>query len=427
MNASVAGLNAQASQLAAISDNIANSATPGYKRAETEFAAMVLEGSASGYTAGGVRSLDIRLVEERGALTTSSNPTDLAITGRGMLPVASLQGVREGEQEMLLTTTGSFRTDSNGYLATPAGLVLLGVPVGPDGTTPDFSRTTPEALVPVRITANEVVGSPTTTMEVTANLPATSTEPGAAGTVETLAMTYYDNLGRPQTLTFTYTPVVPAAGEAATNAWTLAVTDSAQGGALVGEYALEFSDDRAAGGTLQTVTTLSGGAYDPATGALALDVAGGPLDVTIGRPGLPGGTTQLATGFTPVTMTKDGAPTGSLTGVEVDAAGFVVATYDSGETRRLFQVPIADVANPNGLQPRAGQTWAVSNASGPFYLWDAGEGPVGEVAGYAREGSTVDIAHELTQLIETQRAYSSNAKVIQTVDEMLQETTNIKR
>jgi len=40
----------------------------------------------------------------------------------------------------------------------------------------------------------------------------------------------------------------------------------------------------------------------------------------------------------------------------------------------------------------------------------------------------VDVAAELTNMIRTQRAYSSNANVvIQTVDEMLQETTNIKR
>ena len=48
-------------------------------------------------------------------------------------------------------------------------------------------------------------------------------------------------------------------------------------------------------------------------------------------------------------------------------------------------------------------------------------------AGFSREESSSDVAAELTQLIQTQRAYSSNAKVIQTVDEMLQETTNIKR
>ncbi|MDP0995389.1 flagellar basal body rod C-terminal domain-containing protein, partial [Klebsiella pneumoniae] len=64
---------------------------------------------------------------------------------------------------------------------------------------------------------------------------------------------------------------------------------------------------------------------------------------------------------------------------------------------------------------------------GPMFLWDAGDGPTGDLMGFTREESATDIANELTNMIQTQRAYSSNAKVIQTVDEMLQETTNIKR
>ena len=62
-----------------------------------------------------------------------------------------------------------------------------------------------------------------------------------------------------------------------------------------------------------------------------------------------------------------------------------------------------------------------------MFLWDAGDGPTGDLLGFTREESATDIANELTNMIQTQRAYSSNAKVIQTVDEMLQETTNIKR
>ena len=73
------------------------------------------------------------------------------------------------------------------------------------------------------------------------------------------------------------------------------------------------------------------------------------------------------------------------------------------------------------------QTYMTTLDSGAYYLWDAGTGPTGEVVGFAREGSTAEVAGELTNMIQTQRAYSSNAKVIQTVDEMLQETTNIKR
>ena len=69
----------------------------------------------------------------------------------------------------------------------------------------------------------------------------------------------------------------------------------------------------------------------------------------------------------------------------------------------------------------------VSAASGSLYLWEPGDGPTGTVEGFALELSTTDIATELTDMIRTQRAYSSNAKIIQTVDEMLQETTNLKR
>ena len=83
--------------------------------------------------------------------------------------------------------------------------------------------------------------------------------------------------------------------------------------------------------------------------------------------------------------------------------------------------------NPNGLTSESNQTYQVSAESGPFYLWDSGDGPTGQLIGNSLEQSTTDVTAELTNLITTQRAYSSNVKVIQTVDEMLQETTNLKR
>lgn len=127
LNASVAGLSANASRLATISDNIANSSTFGYKRVETDFHSMVIENGADGYSAGGVRTTDERLIDQRGSLVTTSNPTDLAVRGRGMLPVtteASLQ-VQNGDNPMFLATTGSFRTDDQGYLRTSSGLILF--------------------------------------------------------------------------------------------------------------------------------------------------------------------------------------------------------------------------------------------------------------------------------------------------------------
>ncbi|KAJ57323.1 flagellar hook protein FlgE [Actibacterium mucosum KCTC 23349] len=425
LNAGVAGLNANATRLATISDNISNSSTYGYKRADAEFHSLVINGSA-GYAAGGVRTTTTRYIDERGPLVTTGNSTDIAVTGRGMVPVTEAVALDNGaDLPMFLMTTGSFRPDENGVLTTETGMVLMGWPANPDGTIPPYPRDTVAGLQPVQVGINQFEGDPTTRMELGVNLPATETEAGSTGGPLDISVEYFGNLGTSETLTATFTPTVPATGSS--NEWTMVLTDSASGGAVVGEYTLTFDDSRANGGTLQAVTTVSGGAYDPATGALSVTTAGGPIDITIGAPGDPGGLTQLSNSFAPTAITKDGSPVGNLVGVEIDSDGFVHAVYDIGFTRTIYQIPLVDVPNPNGLTPLDNQAYQISPDSGSFFLWDAGDGPTGSLLGYAREESATDVAAELTELIQTQRAYSSNAKIIQTVDEMLQETTNIKR
>ncbi|MBK5947181.1 flagellar biosynthesis protein FlgE [Rhodobacter veldkampii DSM 11550] len=432
LNAGVAGLAANATRLATISDNIANSGTYGYKRAAADFESMVINQSraAGVYSAGGVRAQTIRLIDERGSLVATANSLDLAVSGRGMLPVVPAVSLDNGTngQQLMMTTTGAFRTDAEGVLRTESGLVLLGWPASADGTIPTMPRDTVSGLQPVVIHTNQMVGDPTTAIGLGVNLPAEDTEVGASGDAKPLSIEYFGNLGTSETLGITFTPTVPAAPATdPSNQWTMLITDSAQGGAVIGEYTLTFDDSRGTGGTLASVATVSGGAYDPATGTLALGVAGGPLDLTIGTIGGTGGMTQLAGSFGTTSITKDGSPVGNLTAVEVDENGYVRATYDTGSIRTLYQIPLVDVPNVNGLTALNNQTFQISPTSGAFFLWDAGDGPTGAVVGYARESSTTDIAAELTSLIQTQRAYSSNAKVIQTVDEMLQETTNIKR
>jgi len=427
LNASVAGLASNASRLATISDNIANASTYGYKRAVTDFHSMVIESGRGSYSAGGVRATSSRLIDQRGSLVSTSNPTDLAVRGRGMFPVTTEASVavENGETPLLLSTTGSFRPDDQGYLRSPGGLVLMGWPAAADGTIPSFPRDSVDGLEPIQINSNQYAGEATTRMDLAVNLPATSTEVGAAGDPEVLSIEYYDNLGKSANLSVTFTPTVPAAGSS--NEWTMLVTDSASGGAVVGEYTLQFDPTRGAGGTLQSVTAVSGGAYDPATGALAVNVNGGPLEIGIGALGDAAGLTQLSDAFAPVSISKNGSSVGSLTAIEVDPNGFVRASFDTGINRVLYQIPLIDVSNVNGLETLDRQSYRVTPDSGTFFMWDAGDGPTGDIVGYAREESATDVAGELTQLIQTQRAYSSNAKVIQTVDEMLQETTNIKR
>ncbi|MFD1160387.1 flagellar hook protein FlgE [Roseovarius aestuarii] len=425
LNAGVAGLGANATRLAAISDNISNSATYGYKRVEADFQSLVISSNGGSYSAGGVRSTTHRLIDERGSLVSTSNPTDLAVRGRGMLPVARASQVDAGNTQMQLTTTGSFRTDAAGRLVTESGLILLGWPALPDGSIPSFPRDTSDGLEPVQINVNQLTGEPTTQISLGVNLPATETDAGASGTSQLLSVEYFDNLGKSESVSVDFAPTVPATGSS--NEWTMTLTDSAQGGAVIGEYTLTFDNSRTAGGTLLSVATVSGGAYDPVTGSVIVNVAGGPMEINIGQLGATNGLTQLSDSFAPLSISKDGSPVGNMTSAQVDENGFVRASFDTGVTRVIYQVPLVDLPNPNGMVALDQQTYLPSPDSGTFFLWNAGDGPTGDIVAFAREESATDVAGELTDMIQTQRAYSSNAKVIQTVDEMLQETTNIKR
>ncbi|MEM6303418.1 MAG: flagellar hook-basal body complex protein [Pseudomonadota bacterium] len=429
LNAGIAGLQTNATQLATISDNIANSSTIGYKRVVTDFHSMVISSNGSTYSAGGVRATTQRLIDENGALIATSNSTDLAVRGRGFLPVAQEADVLNGNSnpQMLLTTTGTFRTDDEGYLRSPSGLILLGWPANADGTVPLFPRDTSDGLEPVQINVNQFSSEPTTRINLGVNLPATETLPGADGTTYPLPIEYFDNLGISQNLNVSFTPTVPAPGDPASNEWTIVIEDSVNPGTTIGEYVVTFTDNQTAGGTLASVTTTSGGAYDPVTGSVIVNVAGGPIEIDIGTIGAGDGMTQLSDDFAPVAITKDGSSVGNMISVEVDPNGFVRANFDTGITRTVYQIPLVDLPNPNGLVSLDRQTYLPSTGSGSFYLWNASEGPTGDIVGFALEESNTDVAGELTTMIRTQRAYSSNAKVIQTVDEMLQETTNIKR
>lgn len=427
LNAGVAGLNANATRLATISDNIANSNTFGYRRANTDFESILVEtaGRANSFTAGGVRAMATRMIDDEGPLVTSSNALDLAVSGRGMLPVRSAIGQSSvaADQSMLLTRTGAFRIDESGFLSTDTGLRLLGWPANPDGTIPTFPRDSELGLDPIRIDSNQRVGDPTTGIRLGVNLPATATNPGATGNSLPLSVEYFGNLGTSEKLEISFTPTIPASG-AASNNWTMEVRDSAQGGLLVGEYSITFDDTRGIGGAIETVTALSGGAYDPVEGTIEITVAGGPIRIAIGAPGASDGLIQLDNNYAPVGIFKDGSPIGTLTAVEVDGDGFVIANYDTGFSRKLFQIPLIDVPNINGLTVLSNQTYQVTPQSGAFTIWDAGTGPTGSILGYSREGSTTDVAAELTALIQTQRAYASNAKVIQTVALSLAEATD---
>lgn len=428
LNAGVMGLNANSTRLSTISDNIANSETFGYKRSQVEFSSMVLEQRSSAYSAGGVMVDTLKDVSAVGSLISTGNATDIAVAGRGLVPVTDVQGIDQtaADRNLMLLPTGSFTADQNGNLRTQSGLFLLGWPADSTGSIGNVSRNSGTNLEPVNIATSQFVASPTASIEVGINLPADATTAGSAGGGYSLPIEYYDNLGRAQTLRMDFSPVVPGTGSS--NQWQVQIFDDAGDPSTpIGALDITFDDTSTNGGRIASVTPSGGAAYDATTGQVALTLSHGPVDVFIGRPLDSAGMTQLSAPFSPTSVTKDGAPIGDLQSIEIDELGNLQAIYDTGFRRTLYQIPVGDVPNMDGLKALDGQAYSVSAQSGNMYLWDAGTGPVGSISGFALMESTTDIARELTDLIETQRAYSSSAKIVQTVDEMLQETTNLKR
>lgn len=124
-------------------------------------------------------------------------------------------------------------------------------------------------------------------------------------------------------------------------------------------------------------------------------------------------------------VNQDGAPSGYLVSVEVDKTGKVVASFSNGKTQALYQLPIADFPNPNGLRSLSGNVFAASQDAGEVNMRTADTGGMGEVQSGALESSNVDLASELTDMIVAQRAYQSNTRVISTADQLLDALTRL--
>ncbi len=139
------------------------------------------------------------------------------------------------------------------------------------------------------------------------------------------------------------------------------------------------------------------------------------------------GLTQFGGSFTPVFITQNGSQFGTFAGVTITDDGLVTALFDNGETRPVFQLPIATFVNVNQLGSRSGNVWNATEASGDPTLRIAASGSAGIINQTTLEQSTVDIGTEFTKMIVVQRAFSAAAKIITTADEMLEELLRVKR
>jgi flagellar hook protein FlgE len=404
---------AQANRLSTVADNIANSSTAGYKRASTEFSSLVLESGGSGYESGSVETRVRIGVSEQGTFKFTTSVTDLAVKGAGFFLVGNENG------QTYLTRAGSFVKDGSGDLINAAGYRLMGYSLAPGAPTPVANGTA--GLAVVNIGALALQSDPSTEGNLFVNLPSnaaieTDLPSGNAATAVYTAKTSlvtYDNLGNEVTLDVYMT-------KTADNEWEVAVYNQADADATSQGFPY-------ANGQLNAPTTL---VFDPTTGQLdgssptSLDIAipnGGTVALDMSQ------SSQLATDYTLLDAAVNGNPPSEVERVEIDNDGTLYAVFENGSRLATYRIPLANVASPDNLQPLAGNVFAPSVDSGDVQVGFAGEGGFGTMVSSALEQSTVDLASELTAMIESERNYTANSKVFQTGSELMDVVVNLKR
>jgi flagellar hook protein FlgE len=105
----------------------------------------------------------------------------------------------------------------------------------------------------------------------------------------------------------------------------------------------------------------------------------------------------------------------------------MLAQYSDGQQVVVGQVAMASVRNPESLIAAGNNNYQASARTATPAIGLPNTGGRGDIVGGAIEASTVDIAKEFTNLIVLQRGYQANSRVITTVDELSQETINLKR
>lgn len=432
----VSGLTAQSQSIAAISDNVANVNTTGFKLAEVRFSSLVLrEPGSKTFSPGGVITGTSFTIGAQGLVQSSGSPTDVAIVGKGFFVV---NAAADGSGKQVYTRSGNFVSDASGNLVTPTGFYLQGWRLDANGSIADVNK-----LETVNTTF--INGIPFATSEVSlgANLDAAQaphTGPYNPGDMATFlgggpgvephfsrTIEIYDSLGNAHDLTIAFlkspTP----------NVWNVEVVADATDvdttvhpNGLIASGLITFGGDGtlAANGVTPVVPGVQGASITwlPAIGADPSDVV-----IDLGELGTTDGLAQFATPSSVAFTSQNGAAVGFLDSVSIDERGYVIASLSNGGKRPLYRLALATFPNPAGLEPRTGSVYELSLASGEPVFRGPGEGGVGKLQSSALEASNVDIANEFTKMIVTQRAYSANARVVSTADEMLDELIRLRR
>jgi len=417
MRTGVSGMNAQANRLSTVADNIANANTTGYKKASTQFSSLILPTTGGAYNSGGVNT-DVRYsISAQGTFTYTTSATDLAINGKGFFIVNGSDGVE------YLTRAGAFTVMDDGSLKNSAGFTLMGYPYS-STDDPTIVINGFAGLEQINLASGELNVKASESGYLHVNLPSNEAHPYTKAT----SLVAYDSLGNTRKLDFTYSTTATA-GE-----WDVRVTytDPETGDLYDMMTGAPIPSGDVNDATTELLVFDTDGKLDTTMSPTDLVLAELPIDgavlkeLTISIGGTSGGSTQLAAAFA-AKGDIDGVGPSGVSGYEISDDGVVYLKYENGDLMPKYRIAMANVQSPDNLKPLAGNVYSQSPDSGVIVMGYAGNGGYGSIISGALEDSKVDVAEELTSMIESQRNYTANSKVFQTGSELMEVLVNLKR
>ena len=402
LNAGVSGMNAQTNRLGVVADNIQNQNTVGYKRGNAQFTSMLTDSNAGSYNAGSVKTTvryGIGGPNNQGTTQQTTSSTDLAINGEGFFIVKDRGGTPH------LTRAGNFVVEApSNNLVNAAGMTLQGYSLA--NGEPNVSLNSYDGLVPVNIASMAGKTSPSTQGGLAGNLfidaPTGSGTPSKTNFTKASNITVYDNAGRASQIDIYYL-------KTGNGVWQAAAYDRASTPTLLNQTTMNFD-----------------GAGNPiGTPSLNWTIANGqPFKLDLSKITDNAGDYLMEQDKTnPVNGNKPSA----VKSVDIGTDGTLYAVYDDGSRKAAYKIPLATVASPDNLTPRAGNVYDLSSTSGAVQTGFPNIGGRGSVVGSSLEQSTVDLGDELATMIASQTSYGANSKVFQTGTEMLELLVNLKR
>lgn len=391
----LSGLNAAATNLDVIGNNIANGSTVGFKSGTAKFADVY----ASAAVGLGTQLAAITQNFGTGTVATTQNPFDLAIDGTiGFFRVIDPNGA------IKYTRNGQFLPNSQGFLVNAQGDRLTGY--GLDGIS----------LQPIQVPQGNMAPQATGGVQTRLNLDMRATAIPAAVAFDptnvnsfnnSLPINVYDSLGNSHQMIQYF-----AKAESPANTWNVYYTldgDVVGGAATPVTAQVLFNEN----GQIQTVSGAPAGSY---TYGLDIPIPGAAnLAFNIDY----ANSTQYGGDFN-YSFSQTGYPTGEYASMTIEPDGQIVASYTNGQSAVQGYLVLANFTNVNGLDSVGGNAWVETGASGQPILGRPGTNSLSNVISMAVEESNVDMSQELVNLIIAQRTYQANAQTIKTQDQILQ-------